>query len=420
MKHAAPEIIILNDYASTNGGSSGVAIASAVSLAAQGWRVTYFACVGPVAPALRAAPGVEVVCLDQAEIAQDPNRLHAFVSGLNNRHAVAALRALLAGRDPQRTVVHAHTWMKAMSPFALHAVRQAGFPLVVTLHDFFITCPTGGFFDHREERLCQRRPLSASCLACNCDRRNYGHKLWRAARTFLQNHWLDVPHDTAHYIGVSSFSADIMRPHLPADAPLSIVPNPVEAEDHGPAPVAGNSGFLFVGRLVPEKGVRLLIEAAARSGLPVTFVGDGELMAEARAACPQARFTGWLDTAGIRAEMQRARALVFPPLWYETLGLVTIEAAAAGLPAIVSDQCAATDHVRHGVTGLHFRHGSAEDLAATMRQLAADDVQAACLGRAAHAWYWARPWTVERHTAHLDEIYRSLLPPLSHHQKEAS
>jgi glycosyltransferase involved in cell wall biosynthesis len=414
------EILILNDYASANGGSSGVAIASAVRLARQGWHVTYFSCVGPVAPALRDQAGLDVICLDQPEIATDPRRLRAFVSGLRNRHAVAALRTLLATRDARRTVVHAHTWMKALSPFALHAVTAAGFPLVVTLHDFFITCPTGGFFDHRRNRLCRRRPLSAACLACNCDRRNYGHKLWRSARTFLQNHWLGVPENTAHYIAVSRFSAAVMRPYLPPATPVSVVANPVDSVDEGPAPVAGNRGFLFVGRLVPEKGVRLLLAAVRATGLPATFVGDGELLAEARQRCPQARFTGWLDAAGIRMEMRRARGLVFPPLWYETLGLVTIEAAAAGLPVIVSDQCAATDHVRHGETGLHFPHGSAAGLAAAMRRLARDDALAARLGRQAYDWYWHQPWTAERHTAHLTKIYRSLLPAPDIHRIKMS
>lgn len=404
----APDIIILNDYAALTGGSSAVAIASAVGLARRGHRVTYFSCVGPVAPQLQDVPGLDIVCLDQPEIAKNPRRLQAFISGLRNTKAVRAIRGLLAGRDPAHTVVHAHTWMKAMSPAALEAVTGAGFPLVVTLHDFFITCPTGGFFEHATGQICHRQPLSLSCLNCNCDRRSQAQKLWRCGRTFLQNNLLGVPASVDHYVGVSRFSVDIMRPYLPPDTPVTIVRNPVDAVDQGAAPVADNRGFLFIGRLVPEKGVRLLAEAARVTGLPVTFVGDGELMAELRATCPQARFTGWLDAAGIRAELAKARALVFPPLWYETLGLVAIEAAAAGVPAIVSNGCAATDHIHHDVTGLHFEHGSATALAGAMTRLATNDVLAARLGSAAYRWYWSEPWTTDRHVDGLLEVYQSL------------
>lgn len=403
-----PDIIILDDYASTAGGSSSVAIASALGLAAEGFRVTYFSCVGPVAARLRGVPGLEVICLDQPELVRDPHRLRAFWSGLCNWRAVRGVRALLAGRDPQRTIVHVHTWMKALSPFVLRCVVDRAFPLVVTLHDYFIACPNGGFFDYRAGRICSRRPLSLSCLGCNCDRRNYAHKLWRCLRTFLQNRWLALPGRVARYIGVSDFSAAVLQPHLPPRAPVAVLRNPVDCEDQGPAPVADNRAFLFVGRLVPEKGVRLFAEAAAAAGVPAVFVGDGELLPELRRLCPHARFTGWLDPAAIRAELRRARALVLPSLWYETLGLVAIEAAAAGVPAIVADGCAATDYIRPGETGLHFAQGSVASLAAALRTAAADPALVARLGQGAYRWYWDDPWTARRHVAGLLAIYRSI------------
>src|SRR5882757_10833220 len=99
-------------------------------------------------------------------------------------------------------------------------------------------------------------------------------------------------------------------------------------------------------------------------------------MPQARALCPQARFTSWLGAEDIRRHMRTARALVFPPLWYETLGLVVVEAAAAGVPAIVADGCAATEYIRDGVNGLHFTHGSVEALSDQMIALARDDARA--------------------------------------------
>lgn len=407
------EAVILNDYATTTGGSTAVAIASALGLAARGVRVTYFSCVGPIAPELRDVPNLEVICLGQHEIAKDPNRFRALASGLRNPSAVSALRRLLATKDPARTVVHAHTWMKAMSPFALDVAPELGFPLVVTLHDFFISCPSGGFYDHAAGAVCHRAPLSASCLACNCDRRHYAHKLWRVARTLLQNGALGLPRRVAAYLGVSAFSLDILRPHLPPGIPADVLRNPVDCADEGPAAVAGNRPFVYLGRFVPEKGVRLFAEAVRATGLPAVFIGDGELGPELRRLCPDARFTGWLKPHEIRAELRRARALVFPPTWYETLGLVAVEAASAGVPAIVSDGCAASESIRHRGTGLHFAHGDASDLAARMRELAADDALAARLGRAAYDWYWADPWTADRHVEDLlGHYYRILSPPI--------
>ena len=401
-------VLVLNDYAHVNGGSSAVAIASARGLAARGIPTTYFTSVEPIDPALAEACGLRVVCLGGEEIARDSNRLRAFVGGLWNQRARRALDRELVTHDPAETVVHMHTWTKALSSSVLHLAIQRGFKVIITLHDFFIACPTGGLFLHKTAELCPHRPLSWNCLSCSCDRRHYAHKLWRSARTILQNQILQIPQGVAHFVGVSEFSAQLMRPWLPAGSSVTIVRNPVEAVDLGPAPVANNAPFLFIGRFSKEKGVLLAAEAVRRLEVPAVFIGDGELADEARALCPHATFTGWLSPEEIRGWLHRARALLFPPQWYETLGLVVVEAAAAGVPAIISDRCAATDFLPDGERGLHFPHGSLDGLCAAITRLQ-DPPLAAQLGRAAYDWYWQDPWTSERHVADLLALYEQVL-----------
>ena len=315
---------------------------------------------------------------------------------------------MLRNKPRGRTIVHVHTWTKALSPFALDAVCEMGFPLVATLHDFFISCPNGGFFVHGADEICVRRPLSLDCIRCNCDRRNYAHKLWRVARTAVQNRVLQVPRRIAHYVGVSEFSLKVLRPHLPATVPVTVVRNPLECVDAGPAATGSNGNFVFIGRFEKEKGVRLFAEAARATGLPAVFIGDGSLAPELRQMCPDAQFTGWIGANAIRAHLRSALALVFPPLWYETLGLVVVEAAAAGVPAIVSDQCAATDVIRDGINGLHFLRGAVASLAGKMRLLAGDRALAGSLGKAAYDGFWADPWTLDRHVGELLGVYGQL------------
>jgi glycosyltransferase involved in cell wall biosynthesis len=286
-----------------------------------------------------------------------------------------------------------------------------GFPVIVTLHDFFVACPNGGFFVHPTREICQRKPLSLSCWGCNCDRRNFGHKLWRNARSVIQNRMLKVPDKISYYIGVSEFSLKVMRPHLPPSTPTRVIRNPVDCVKSAPAPVAENRDFLFIGRFSNEKGAVLFAEAVKESGVPATFIGDGDLMPALRSICPEARFTGWLPPEEVRQHLRKARALVFPTLWYETLGLVVIEAAAAGVPAIVSDQCAATDYIRHGVNGIHFSHGLVASLSRQMKELNANQARVARLGRAAYHWYWSNPWTSSLHVSELLEVYHELIGP---------
>ncbi len=403
------EIIILNDYASVTGGSSAVAVASARGLADRGINVTLFTCVGPISPGLSDYPNLTVLCLDQSEIAHDTNRLRAMTNGLRNGEAVRRLNTLLAEKNPRDTIIHVHTWTKALSPFSAVLAAKRGFHVVVTLHDFFITCPTGGFFLHNTGRLCHHRPLSLACVSCNCDRRNYGHKLWRTFRTILQNHLLDLPGRVTHFIGVSGFSLNVMRPYLPAHVPTSIIRNPIECEPAPAVSASKNKNFIFVGRLEEEKGARLFAAAIREAGVPGIFIGDGALHPELKINYPEIHFTGWLQSPEIRKILQTARALVFPPLWYETLGMVVVEATSMGIPVIISDSCAATDFIENGHNGIYFKHGSVSSLAEQIIRLRDHPEETQRLGQAAYQWYWDAPWTTELHVEKLIQLYQEIL-----------
>ena len=401
-------VVVLHDYGTVTGGSSAVAHASAMGLARHGVSVTLLTAVGPVAENLYTVPGLEVICLEQAEIVADPHRLRAFVRGIYNGAAVAAVKQALKGLDPRSTIVHVHTWTKALSPFAISTAIDLGFKVVLTLHDFFIVCPTGSFFVHSSDELCLRTPLSLDCISCHCDRRSHAQKLWRVARTAIQNRGLHVPQGVAHFVSVSKLSLDVMRAFLPKDAAITVLRNPVDCQEHGPVDVEENAPFVFIGRFSKEKGVLLFAEAAARLGVPAVFIGDGEVRAEAEKLYPEGTFTGWLSPAEVGKWLRRARALVFPPLWYETLGLVVVEAASHGVPAIIADRCAATDFVQDGVSGLWFKHGSADSLCEKLAAMQ-EKGRAAALGRRAYDWYWADPWNTESHVLELMDVYRQVL-----------
>ncbi|HEY5704449.1 MAG TPA: glycosyltransferase family 4 protein [Terrimicrobiaceae bacterium] len=402
------EVVILNDNTVFNGGASNVALQSAIALATCGTKVTLFTSVGPIAPQIQNRTNLDVVCMQQHEIIDDPNRLRSFVQGIWNRKAMHELDNLLAAKDPTRTIIHVHMWMKALSPGAIAVALKRGFRVVLTLHDFFAVCPSGTFYVHRKRTVCERKPLSASCLTCNCDRRAYVHKLWRFARTAVQNNWFKIATRIHHYIGVSQFSVDVIRRYLPIKVPVTVVRNPVDCQDAGPAKVGENNAFIFVGRFVPEKGADVFADAAHSAKVPALFVGGGVLESDLRRRCPTGEFTGWLPAQQVTALLRRARALVFPSLWYETLGLSAIEAMANGVPVIISDRSAPSDFVKHEHSGLHFQTGSVESLVRQMRRLGTSSF-AASLGQNAYNWYWKNPWTTAAHVEELLSVYQRVL-----------
>jgi glycosyltransferase involved in cell wall biosynthesis len=395
-------IVIVCDHAYVSGGLAKVALASAVGLARRGHRVVLFTAVGPAAPELQTA-GVELVCLGQSDLLGSPNRLEAAVRALWNRKAARKLTEVIDACPPDDTVLHIHGWAKALSPSVVRACRDSGRPVFFTLHDYFAVCPNGAFFNFQTGRNCPLAANTPACIATHCDARAYPHKLWRAVR-----HGVAAARGALTggmtLVTLSPHQLSVIRPHLRPGTPLVHVPNPVEVQDLGPAAVAANRSFLFVGRLSREKGPVLLAEAAAKLGVPTRFVGDGGEREAVLRAQPGAVLSGWLPPEEVIGAIRGARALVLPSVWYETFGLVVYEALANGVPVIVSDNTAAVDAVVHGKTGFVFRSGDAADLQARMAALC-DDALAVRLGDAAYRRYWRDPFTLDRHLDRLVEVY---------------
>jgi glycosyltransferase involved in cell wall biosynthesis len=401
-------VIIISDSAAVTGGAERVPLMEATNLARRGHRVTLITGHGEPDPELGEA-GVTVHTTDQHTTLADPNRARAAAQGIWNRGAAALVRKVTAGADPANTVVHVHGFTKVLSASAVRAARESGLKTIATLHEYFAACPNGGFFNYQTKEICRLTPLSARCVMTNCDARSYAHKVWRVGRTAVQWRVGAMPSGLRWFITPSQFAADILRPYLPADANLHVLPNPIAFPKLPAVDVAANSPFVFVGRLDPDKGPLLLAEAARRAGVSALFVGAGEEAASIRATYSDAQLTGWLDPDGVRSALRSARAIVNPSLWYETQGLSALEAAALGVPAIVSDATALTEVVSNDGNGLWFRGGDVDDLAEKLGTVQKDDALVARLGREAHERFWAGSWDVSTHLDRLEDIYRAVI-----------
>ena len=401
-------VVIINDNAEINGGAAKTAILSARALADRGHTVHFLCAVPGIAEELR-HPLITVVCSDQYEILNDPHRLRAFAQGWWNHKAERVAQSLFAKLNPAETVVHVHLWAKALSSSVVRVAIQAGFMTLCTLHDFLLACPTGTLFQHHAQTICSLKPMSAACIQSNCDTRSYPQKLWRVGRQAIQSTVGGLPQGIQAFIAHSDLVADVMRPYLPGSAPIYRLPIYTQAHDGGPALPEEHERFVYIGRLVREKGVLLLARAADAEQLELTYVGAGPLAEEITSIHPTAEITGWQDHASTVHHLRRSRALIFPSLWYETLGLVVLEAASQGIPSVVPHRSAAAEIVVHGVTGLHFRTGDEKDLRSQLRRLQ-DPGSARSLGRAAYEQFWKSEYASPNvHISSLEQVYATTL-----------
>jgi glycosyltransferase involved in cell wall biosynthesis len=238
-------------------------------------------------------------------------------------------------------VAHVHNTWFAMSPSVLLALRRAGVPVVMTLHNYRLLCANGALF--RDGRPCE------DCIGTH-PWHGLRHRCYRdsalqslpAAGTIAFHSLLGTwRREVSLFLALNEFSrARFVSGGLPPER-IHVKPNFVT--DPGPRTVPNSASptVLYVGRLVAEKGLGVLLEAwrrAAVGSLELVIVGDGSMRpALQRLAVPGVRFAGRLPAEEVRRRMLAARALVLPSLSYEGQPMVALEAVAASVPVLASD-----------------------------------------------------------------------------------
>jgi glycosyltransferase involved in cell wall biosynthesis len=281
-----------------------------------------------------------------------------------------------ARRDFQPDIVHAHWWF----PNGLAAAwvaRMSGVPLVTTLH---------GTDVRMARNIAVSRPA-------------FRHVLQQSSAVTAVSHWL-----AAEAQAIVS-----IRPPV-------VAPMPVATERFEPGPAgARQRRLLFVGRLTPQKGADILLNALA--ALPVDIgldiVGDGpergslEKLAADVGVHARVKFHGAVKQFQLAPFYQQACALVVPSS-EEGLGLVAVEAQLCETPVIAFDSGGLPDVVQHDRTGLLVKEQTPAALAAAVRDLLARDDHGAALGGAGrlHALATFAPESVARRYA---DVYRSVL-----------
>jgi glycosyltransferase involved in cell wall biosynthesis len=376
-------VVVINDDATGHGGASAIAVAMARLLRARGTAVTFLAGDGAPAAELTSAD-IDTVILGGRHIL-DGRRGAAALRGLYDRTTGGALQRWLAAHDDPGTVYHLHNWHKVLSPAAFAPLRQVASRLVVSAHDYFLACPNGGYFNYPRRMECELRPGGARCLLTSCDRRRYGHKLWRVARHAVRRHLLDLGHSPALVLAVhESLAAHLARGGI-LPGSIRVLRNPVQPWRQERVSAERNRDVFFVGRVDADKGVDLLARAARRAGVRLRVIGDGPLRHDIARHHPEVELLGWQNRQRIADLVATARMLVVPTTCRETFGLAPLEALMSGIPVVVSRFALIADEVVRHRFGVACDPYNEEALARQIRALADDDDKVRDISRRAFA-----------------------------------
>ena len=401
-------VLICNDYSDVKGGADSVAIAGAKGLAEKGHKVFFYAPSGKTVSTDLFHSNITVVTQEYPDLLESSNVIRGIFRGLWNFKTSSFLNIYLKDFSPNDTVIVIHGWTKALTASIGNCFFDKRFQPLFFLHDFFIACPNGAFFNFQSQQICRLKPLSCSCVFTNCDKRSIMHKIWRLLRHFIYFNFSGFRSKINFYAYCSRKTLETVKEFLPKDSLFYFLRTPVINEKKEKVQAELNNQYLFIGRITPEKGPHIFAEAARRTGIKASFIGDGEFKFELQAKLPSATFLNWLERDLIFQELSKARALVFPSIWHETFGLVVAEALSVGVPVIISDTCAAAEQINNGRNGLLFKSGDVEDLVKQI-ELTKNNLFVQQLSKNAYGDFWQNPASFQAHAQDLEKALESVL-----------
>lgn len=301
---------------------------------------------------------------------------HGF-SFVRSREAAKKIRALV--RDHRPDVAHLHNIYHQLTPSIIAALDEAGVPVVMTLHDYKLVCPNYSHFT--DGGYCYRcrggRYYQATLSRCS------GESIARSALLSVEAYWQRfsrVYGRVDRFIAPSRFMRDHITQsaadvgihadrvvHVPGFCPPEEVGTELTDRESALLDDLPERYVLYFGRVSVEKGLGTLLRAAEQlDRVPFVICGDGPLRETLENTVIEkklenVRFTGYVNKPVLERIVKRSVAVVLPAIWPENAPFTVIEAAAAGVPLIVSDM-GGLPEMADVVSGLVFPHGDAGEL----------------------------------------------------------
>ena len=274
-----------------------------------------------------------------------------------------------------------------------------------------LVCPNSDLLSHEE--ICERCIPNRfhHILLRRCKKGSLGASTL-AMLTAQYDRLTRVPSRVDRFIAPSKFLRGKLVEGGFDEDKITWLPNFVDTEGCGNAP--DGDYFLYFGRLSHEKGIDILIRAAACLGRGrLRILGDGperpkleQLAAESGASGIE--FLGHRSTEELKTILCGAQFVVLPSRWYENLPFSIMEAFAAGRPVVASDLGGIPEMVDDGVNGFLFPAGDGEALTGRMATLIDSPELRKEMGQKGREKA-LELYNAEYHFGRIMEIYRELI-----------
>jgi glycosyltransferase involved in cell wall biosynthesis len=401
-------ILHVNKFLYRRGGAEAYMLDLAELQATQGHEVAFFGMRHPQNPSLPFEDAYPSYVELEPPPARVAGRLTAAARMMYSPSSRRGIKAVARAFRPD--VAHLHNIYHQLSPSVLAPLRELAIPIVMTVHDYKLICPSyllldhgkvceaclGGHFRHAVARRCKDDSLMASAVL--------------AVETAV--HRRANAYDPVQlFICPSRFLAGKIAEAGVFPDRLRVLSNFIAARTIAPKARPGG-GVVYVGRLSHEKGVDVLVEAMGRLGQQrLDVVGDGperaRLEALAAASAPgRVCFHGAVPKGRVLDLIRSAAVAVMPSRCHENQPMAVLEAFACAVPVVATQLGGLPELVQQDQYGQSVPADDPAALAGALDRLLSDPERAFRIGQAARR-HAERQFAPERHLEQLEGLYRS-------------
>lgn len=310
-------------------------------------------------------------------------KIRAFVSGMYCPSGVKAMREIIERENPD--IVNVHNLYPFISPTALRECKKAGKPVVMTIHNFRLICPTGLFMRNGKPcELCLEKGNEWSCIKNNCEQSNL-KSIGYAARNAiarLNHHYKDC---VDYFACITDFQRQKLIEAGFKKEKLLLIPNSVDVIEESIPPTGEYVGFC--GRLSYEKGIDLILDVARKHPeIPFKLAGECRDVKFSENLPTNVELMGYLEGNSLSEFYRKARFLIMASRWYEGFPMSILEAAQHYKPTVGPDHGGFTEIIGKDSNsiGRLFKPGDVAALELAILDLWKSQNECLRLGKASH------------------------------------
>jgi glycosyltransferase involved in cell wall biosynthesis len=329
------KILLINKNHFVHGGADRVYLNTGELLADKGHQVGYFSTINSDNILNK---------FDNYFVSKIPTRhnsfykkLFAFLKYIYNIQAKRNIKKLIKNFNPD--IIHLHLFYGVISSSILIEIKKHKIPIVATIHDYRLICPTNNMLDANNvicEKCLPSKPIN--CLINKCSENSLLQSAVLTLEAYLRKYLIKPIDYIDRFIFVSQF---IEEKHIEVDSRYRAKSTKL----YNFAPIIANqvaskgNYLLFFGRLAKEKGIITLINSIIGTKFTLKIVGTGPLEDQILNLInthSNIEYLGFQSGETLNKTIEYSSFVVVPSEWYENNPMTIIESFALGKPVIAS------------------------------------------------------------------------------------